>query len=465
MTQSGVSHFYITYRQTGPKPGGIAVLDAATGRIRVTRALSDSLGLAARSGGTATTLYTLTEGGHHVTAVDTRTLETDLLFADQGRSWALDVAVNADGSRLFLTRGFGVLEVDTASGKVEGHPVPQEPSAAWGTVAVSPDGKRLYLGRSGQNSNAEETPCVLAMDVSEPPQEEAYPQETDAQETDPLEDLRRRAAAMSPAELEAFLQKDHVPDTDAPEPAPASRQAVDIAAPAGKFRDVRVLLGADGATLYAFVPHQADPLVAIDTATLTVTARAQGPAPTALALSPDGTLLYAVHADRAGSILDASDLTETGTFPSIPDKAPAIAVAPDGTVCVAYSDHTCTVIAPDAAEASAPARLAGAPVAVVIAAATEVAPRSQPEYVGRYRHEAMLRRYTEYSGGHGMWSTNAVCEQDTFVPAYDKVYEGRYDLTDGVGVWRKNIIGEYKKFYRIPAWDNLIVDGDDVTWL
>ncbi|MFE2153815.1 hypothetical protein ACFXAO_27645 [Streptomyces lavendulae] len=135
-----------------------------------------------------------------------------------------------------------------------------------------------------------------------------------------------------------------------------------------------MLLSADGATLYTFAPHQADPLVAIDTTTLTVTAHAQVPAPTTLAMSPDGTLLYAVHAvhaDRAGSILDASDLTGTGTFPSIADKAPAIAVAPDGTVCAAYSDQTCAVTAPDAAHASAPARLADAPVAVVTAAASE----------------------------------------------------------------------------------------------
>ncbi|GLX42124.1 hypothetical protein Sros01_81960 [Streptomyces roseochromogenus] len=132
---------------------------------------------------------------------------------------------------------------------------------------------------------------------------------------------------------------------------------------------------------------------------------------------------------------------------------------------MAYSEQTCAVIAPDAAEACAPARLAGAPVAVVTAAASEADPQPQPEYVGRYRREAMLRRYTEYSGGHGMWSTNAVCEQDTFVPAYDKVYEGRYTLTDGVGVWRKSIVGgENKKFYRIPAWGDLIVDGDDATW-
>ncbi|MGY0459606.1 hypothetical protein ACW14Y_05035 [Kitasatospora sp. cg17-2] len=66
-----------------------------------------------------------------------------------------------------------------------------------------------------------------------------------------------------------------------------------------------------------------------------------------------------------------------------------------------------------------------------------------------------------------MWSTEITCEQGTFVPAYDKVFEGRYILTDGVGVWRKAVLdgGENKKFYRIPAWDNLIVDGDDVTWL
>ncbi|MGA5134749.1 YncE family protein [Streptomyces olivoreticuli] len=433
MTQSGVSHFYIAYRQTGPEPGGIAVLDAATGRIRTTRALMGSRGLAARSGGAATKLYALSEGGHNVSAVDTQTLETDTLYSDQEQSWATDVAVNADGSRLFLAQGLGVLEVDTASGKEEEHPVPQKPVfASWGTITASPDGKRLYLGRQGQNSNRKVTPCVLAMDVPERAQEGTNAQDDNAEETDP-----------------------------------GPGQAVDIAAPAEKFHGVQVLLSADGATLYAFVPHQADPLVAIDTATLTVTARAQGPAPTALALSPDGTLLYAVHPDRAGSILNAADLTETGTFPSTPDKAPAIAVAPDGTVCMAYSDHTCTLIAPDAAEASAPARLAGAPLAVVTAAASEADPQPQPEYVGQYRRDAMPRRYNEYSGGHGMWSTDTTCEQGTFVPAYDKGYEGRYTLTDGVGVWRKGVLGsgENKKFYRIPAWDNLIVDGDDVTWL
>ncbi|MFE1876769.1 WD40 repeat domain-containing protein [Streptomyces sp. NPDC059496] len=433
MTQSGVSHFYIAYRQTGPEPGGIAVLDAATGRIRTTQALMGSRGLAARSGGAATKLYALSEGGYNVSTVDTRTLETDTLYSDQ-EARVTDVAVNADGSRVLLAQGLAVLEVDTASGKETGdHAVPQKPVfTAWATIALSPDGKRLYLGRQGQNSNRKETPCVLAMDVPERAQDGTDAQDDNAEETDP-----------------------------------GPGQAVDIAAPAEKYRGVRVLLSADGATLYAFVPHQADPLVAIDTATLTVTARAQGPAPTALAASPDGTLLYAVHADRAGTILNAADLTETGAFPSTPDKAPAIAVAPDGTVCVAYSDHTCTVIAPDAAEASAPARLAGAPLAVVTAAASEADAQPQPEYVGRYRRDAMPRRYNEHSGEHGMWSTDVTCEQGAFVPAYDKVYEGSYTLTDGVGVWRKAVLGggESKKFYRIPSWDNLIVDGDDVTWL
>ncbi|WP_369382961.1 hypothetical protein [Streptomyces sp. cg36] len=433
MTQSDVSHFYITYRQTGPEPGGIAVLDAGTGQIRAARALMPSRGLTARSGGTATKLYALSEGGRNISTVDTRTLETDTLYAEQEDLWPMDVAANADGSRLFLAQGPGVMEVDTASGKEEEYPVPQKPVfAIWGTIAVSPDGKRLYLGRQAESSNREATPCVLAMDVPEKAQDGSNTQDDSAEEADP-----------------------------------GPGQAVDIAAPAEKFRAVQVLLSADGATLYAFVPHQPDPLVAIDTATLTVTARAQGPAPTALALSPDGDLLYAVHAERAGSILNATDLTETGTFPSTPDRAPAIAVAPDGTVCVAYSDHTCTVIAPDAAEASAPARLAGAPLAVVAAAASEAEPEAQPEYVGRYRRDAMPRRYNEYSGGHGMWSTEVTCEQGTFVPAYDKVYEGRYTLTDGVGVWRRSELGggESKKFYRVPAWDNLIVDGDDVTWL
>ncbi|MFB7470567.1 hypothetical protein [Kitasatospora sp. NPDC056184] len=434
MTQSGVSHFYIAYRQTGPEPGGIAVLDAATGRIRTTQALMGNRGLAAQPGGAATKLYALSEGGYNVSTVDTRTLETDTLYSDQESPSATDAAVNADGSRLFLAQGVVVFELDAASGKEAGdHAVPQEPVfSSWETIALSPDGKRLYLGRHGQNSNRKETPCVLAMDVPERAQDGTNAQDDNAQETDP-----------------------------------GPGQAVDIAAPAEKYRAVRVLLSADGATLYAFVPHQTDPLVAIDTATMTVTARAEGAAPTGLAVSPDGTLLYAVHADRAGTILNAADLTETGTFPSIPDGAPAIAVAPDGTVCVAYSDHTCTVIAPDAAEASAPARLAGAPLAVVTAAAGEADPQPQPEYAGQYRRDAMPRRYNENSDGHGMWSTDITCEQGTFVPAYDKVFEGSYTLTDGIGVWRKAVLGggENKKFYRIPAWDNLIVDGDDVTWL
>ncbi|QCX74638.1 hypothetical protein C9F11_04675 [Streptomyces sp. YIM 121038] len=433
MTQPGVSHFYIAYRQTGPEPGGIAVLDTATGRIRATQALMGNRGLAAPLGGASTMLYVLPEGGHHVSTVATRTLETDTLYSSQEGPWATDVVVNTDGSRLFLPQGPVVLKVDTASGKEEEHPIPQKPVfSSWGTIAVSPDGKRLYLGRQGGNTNQKVTPCALAMDLPERTQEGTTGQEDGAEETDP-----------------------------------GPGQVVDIAAPAEKFHAVQVLLAADGSTLYAFVPHQADPLVAIDTATLTVTARAQGPAPTALALSPDGTHLCAVHADRTGSILNAADLTETGTFPSAPDTAPAVAVAPDGTVCVAYSDHTCTVIAPDAAEASATARLPGAPLAVVTAAASEADPQPQPEYAGHYHRDAMPRRYNEYSGGHGMWSTDITCEQGTFVPAHDKVYEGRYTLTDGVGVWRKDVLGggENKKFYRIPAWDNLIVDGDDVTWL
>ncbi|WP_369185411.1 YncE family protein [Streptomyces sp. Y1] len=145
-----MSHFYIAYRQTGPEPGGIAVVDATTGRVRATRALAGNLGLAARSGGAATKLYALSEAGQNLSTVDTRTLETDILYSDHEGSAATDIAVNTDGSRLFLAQGLSVFELDAASGKEEegDHAVPQKPVfSSWATIALSPDGKRLYLAQ------------------------------------------------------------------------------------------------------------------------------------------------------------------------------------------------------------------------------------------------------------------------------------------------------------------------------
>ncbi|MFI9783136.1 hypothetical protein ACIHEI_06425 [Kitasatospora sp. NPDC051984] len=70
-----------------------------------------------------------------------------------------------------------------------------------------------------------------------------------------------------------------------------------------------------------------------------------------------------------------------------------------------------------------------------------------------------------------MKATDAFYDKGTHIPAYDKVYQGRYELLESYensengGRWHKTFLGgEYKYFYRIPSWGGVLIDGDQITW-
>ncbi|WP_224274422.1 YncE family protein [Streptomyces sp. LS1784] len=425
MTQSDGYHFYIAYSGGDSFANGLAVLDPGTGRIRATAGSGPLRGVLARHDGTGTRLYLPLESDAisrtgQFAMVDTRTLEAE---TSTYRGTAVLSAVDPAATRLFLLQlRDGVIEVDTTTGASTFHEAPGKPFTTWMTQA-SDTGKRLYLGNVNNAGNRKHTPYVIALEGGVPVTPQAGEQSDEA------------------------------------------GAAVVVAAPKENFT-VRILLSPDGATLYAWVPGHTDPLVAIDTATMAVTARAEGPAPAATAITPDGTRLYALYADGRGLVLDPATLSEAGTFPGLPDAAPVLAAAPDGTLCIGYSNRICTVVPPDADTSSAPARLNGVPLAVAAAIATEVAPQPEPEYVGEYKRDGALRK--EQDGN--LFTAGAFCPQGTRIPGYDKVYEGHYILTDSDrdengGVWRKVPYGgQSKYFYRIPQWGNLLVDGDQVTW-
>jgi DNA-binding beta-propeller fold protein YncE len=410
MTESDAYHFYIAYRGSGPVYPGIAALDPATGRVRTTVASDPLRGLTA--GPDRTRLYGLSGGGTFVDVRETQemlTLVNSNITSDDENmpGTATAMSLSRDGSRLYYSKAFNAGCADGAdpeSGQrdlaVKGHPV-------WGTVAAAPDGKRCYLGsESMAENNKAQTPCIVALG-----------------------------------------------------PAKGEQSTLLAVAPPTKNRyRVDLLLSDDGATLYAWNANTDDPLVAVDTTTMTITARSAGRAPSTVALHPDGRL-YTVDRERGGVILDPSTLTDSGTFPCAPDSAPVLAFGPDGALLVAQADGTCTVLAPGASQASGPVRLTGSPVAAVAAAPTERPQRDEPKYMTRFKQDGKTCREIQ----DGVLKQVGTIAKDTGVPRSDKTIEGGYRLIDD-GVWRPWSLSSYKYFYRIPDWENLLVDGDDLTW-
>ncbi|MEV7189714.1 hypothetical protein [Kitasatospora sp. NPDC093102] len=113
----------------------------------------------------------------------------------------------------------------------------------------------------------------------------------------------------------------------------------------------------------------------------------------------------------------------------------------------------------------APVRLTGAPLAITVAAATKVETQPEPKYAAEFKRDARTYSYKAFDGGHGMWPDSATPAK-TLVPAPDNTHEGRYTFNEQAKIWYKADwpFGEYKHFYRIPAWNNALVDGDDLTW-
>lgn len=410
MAESGAYHFYVACRGSGPVAPQIAALDPATGRAR-TAVFTDSLRSLTASPDRMN-LYGLSADGTFVDVRGTQkmmTLANSNVTSDTGDAQELaatGMALSRDGSRLYYCKVFSASYIDGANPETEQREVTVKARGTWGSVAAAPDGRRCYLGSESMSaSNRAQTPYVVALGPAE------------KQESTPLA----------------------------------------VASPTKNSYRVDLLLSNDGATLYSWIANADDPLVAIDTATMTITARSAARAPSTAALHPDGNL-YTVDRDRGGVILDPATLAGSGTFPCAPDSAPVLAFGPDGALLVAQADGTCTVLASGASQASGPVRLNGTPVAAVAAAPTECPQRDEPTYMARFKQDGVTCRDIQ----NGVLDQKGTTAKGTQVPPSDQTVEGRYRLIDGV--WRLSVTGSYKYFYRIPDWENTLVDGDDLTW-
>ncbi|MEV7122255.1 hypothetical protein [Kitasatospora griseola] len=416
MPQSGTYHFYIAYAGSSPVAPGIAAVDPATGRIRATANRP-----AVRSLTTCPNSQKLYEiggtGNFAVLNVEDLRVSNEYVFSQRAQMRWQAASPSSDGQQLFfLDSGGGVTVVSAADPDELTRELKPTKLSTRTTLAVTPDGKRFYTGSAAMASNRASVPDVLAL---------------------------------GPAE------------NDQSNPLP-------IATATTTAYQVNVLLSPDSATLYAWIANSTDPMVAIDTATMTITARGAGRAPSAVAVHPDGSL-YTVDRDRGGIILAPATLSETGTFPCAPDSAAILAFGPDGKLCVAQANRTCIVVDTATGQASGPARLTGQPAAAVAAAPTLLPQREEPKYVAEFKREGWTYHPREDGG---IQRNDFATPAGTQVSQPGRTITGQYRWVANDLIWRPfGPLGESKYFYSITDWDGrsyqgreILVDGDDLTW-
>ncbi|WP_344587515.1 hypothetical protein [Kitasatospora paracochleata] len=321
---------------------------------------------------------------------------------------AADLAVCADGSRLFAaTGGFGgagtVAEIDTVANKVVR--TIDGVTDDLGHLAVSADGLRLYGGLS-RDRNLEVRPTLLAEGT--------------------------------------------VGD------------AVDFSGQAYGPSGVKLLPSPDGTRLHALHGYTGK-LVALDPLTLAVTARYDGGGrPRDIALSTDGQHLYVVCAEGEGRILQPATLKETGRFPA---NGNTISAVSDGTLCVLEDPMTCVLLRRADPKQRREIRLPEITANVVAAAPTARRPPPPPlapSYPARFKRGAF---HYSYSRGYLMAGSYHQAGEGVPLPAAPEVVKGRYDSAGGSTPWTPCIwpFGSYKHFYKVPDWsDDAYVDEDDI---
>lgn len=121
----------------------VAVVDATTNTVLTTIPVATGpQGLAVNAAGTRVYVASFTAGAVTVIDAGTNTVVTTIPVPN-----AVDVAVNAAGTRVYVAAG-GVSIVDTTTNAVIGA-MPATGLQAFATVALSPDGGKLYAWSSG----------------------------------------------------------------------------------------------------------------------------------------------------------------------------------------------------------------------------------------------------------------------------------------------------------------------------
>ncbi|MEV6974217.1 RICIN domain-containing protein [Kitasatospora sp. NPDC093806] len=381
--------------------------------------------LCAGSGGTH--LYVGLNDGIHLVETSTLT-EVWVEGADFGRIltepvW--DAVIDHRHERLYVAVGKGgVVEIDTTTNTVLRR---LETGETYAGIAVSLDGTRLYTGSSRG------APTVKVLDLAD-------------------------GTVTATVEVAGFEY-----------------------GPPG----IGVTLSEDGALLYTFNRyHKA--LTAVDTATLTVTARRKGDIE---AVWPDGDgqrvhIVRRSDHDSEGVVLAARTLERLGEFPLAPKGGKsgmpvrAMAGGPDGALCLAtFGGFVIATPAGDgrwehqrvetsgfkcaAVTAAAPTRFR-TPVPERPARTVGVIRKSAPAYFHRVESGQMVENVysPNFQPGERLPETTDVVQGH-----YGRGSSGQFGGIAVTYIWYPQLPfnSRYKYFYFVPFW-GIYIDGDDITW-
>ncbi|MFE2729048.1 YncE family protein [Kitasatospora sp. NPDC059327] len=240
------------------------------------------------------------------------------------------LVAHPDGSRLYIPAGvskdtFEVLVIDTKSLDVTTRIELPGSVSEWGaTLAISPDGSRLYAG----------TPTGAAIEIDTATNTVLRTIEDATDDIGHLAvsaDGLRLYGGLTRGRTVAAVRPTVLAEGKAGEAVGFGRES-DYAG--GGVSGVEIMPGPDTTRLLVFQYYEG--IIALDPVTLAVKARYQytaGGDTTHVVLSPDGRHLYLGIVGEEGRILDAVTLTETGTFPA--ESGHGMCMGTDGTLFVA----------------------------------------------------------------------------------------------------------------------------------
>jgi hypothetical protein len=254
---------------------------------------------------------------------------------------------------------------------------------------------------------------------------------------------------------------------------------VELAEPRRGAARVKVALNEDGSLLYTFSPRRRNSLAVVDTATVTIAARAKGYTDAVWA-GGDGQRIHAVvlNADEnghEGAVLAARTLERIGDFPLGPKGSSpmidAMTGGPDGVLCLTTA--TGFVIATPTGDGNwehQRVKTSGFQCTAVVAAAPTryraPAPERPARTVGAIKQSAPGHFHRVESGQlvENAYAVNFWPGER--VPETTEVVQGRFVRGAQVTyIWYPTgfLPGDYKYFYYVPFW-GVYIDGDAITW-
>lgn len=223
---------------------------------------------------------------------------------------SLAVVGHPDGTRLYIGQYGVVSVVDMATNAITTNiPV----SEAWLTMAILPDGTKLYAGCNTLGKDG----SVAVIDTAA----------ESVEATISVGDIQQCAPAVSPDGTRVYVS-DHGGKRVAVIDTATNRivGSINIGATPGA-----VVVGPDGTRLYVTSIASPDTVRVVNTATGAVTATIPvREASVGIAISPDGSLVYVTGAEETVSVIDTATDTVTAAI-RVATSVGAVAATPDGS--------------------------------------------------------------------------------------------------------------------------------------